>query len=240
MKAFIWLVVLQFCINIGFINSQEYTYENWNAGKELIDIGMYQKDAPEAIIFTVPEDIKNGIFTAPLNYLDQLVDYLVSWTDDNYLKIKSIHDWIVCNIPYDVAAYNKGEIKVEQPWVTLRFRTAVCGGYATLFNYMVKKADFECEYVSGHTKGKSKYAIQPVGVFVRHAWNCVKINDIWYLIDTTWDAGYVNGTRFTFAYTTDYFLTDPNIFVRRHYPQGHGFLLLDNYIGIDDFRNMKI
>jgi hypothetical protein len=237
MKKISIALLLLVCLN-SF--SQEYIYSNWNFGKELINITRYQSGIPEEIILNLPEDIEDGIFSAPLNYLDQLVHYLVSWTDDNYLKIKSIHDWIVCNIPYDIAAYNNGEIKNQLPYITLRFRTAVCGGYSTLFNYMARQASFECEYVSGYTKGRSKYAIQPMGQFVRHAWNCIKINDIWYLIDTTWDAGYVDGNRFIFAYTTDFFLTDPTIFIRRHYPQAPGFLLLDNYVSIDDFRNINM
>jgi hypothetical protein len=237
MKKFI-LVIIIFLQIYSEIFSQEYVYHNLNEGKHVVDISIYQTNKPEEIIFNVPEEIKNGIFTAPLNYLDQLVDFLVSWTDNNYLKIKSVHDWICCNIPYDVVAYNKGEIKIEQPWITLRFRTAVCGGYSTLFNYMARKAGFEAEYVGGYTKGRSKYSIQPVGQFVRHAWNSVKINDIYYLIDTTWDAGYVNNNRFTFAYSTDFFLTDPRIFISRHYPQAPGWLLTDEYISIDDFRKL--
>jgi hypothetical protein len=229
-KAIGIILFLQICTSIFSQDTDTYVYFNLNEGKELIDIAKYQNDTPEEIIFNLPEDIKNGIFSAPLNYLDQLVEYLISWTDDEYLKIKSIHDWICCNIPYDVAAYNKGEIKIEQPWITLRFKAAVCGGYSTLFNYMARKAGFETEYVSGYTKGKSKYAIQPVGQFVRHAWNSVKINDIYYLIDTTWDSGYVNGNKFTFAYTTDFFLTDPIVFGQRHYPQAPAWLLTDNYI----------
>jgi hypothetical protein len=238
-KIMLALLVVTICSLSFSQDNDTYVYYNLNNGVELIDITHYQNDTPEDIIFDIPDDIKNGIFTAPLNFLDRLVEYLVSWTDDDYLKIKSIHDWICCNIPYDVAAYNKGEIKIEQPWITLRFKSAVCGGYATLFNYMARKAGFEAEYVSGYTKGRSKYAIQPVGQFVRHAWNSVKINGIYYLIDTTWDAGYVNNNRFTFAYTTDFFLTDPKIFIQRHYPQAPGWLLTEIYISIDDFRNIK-
>jgi hypothetical protein len=234
------LIFLQISFSFFAQENDNYVYHNLNAGKGIVDITNYQDNVPEEIIFKVPNDIKNGVFASPLNYLDELVEYLVAWTDDDYLKIKSIHDWICHNIAYDVAAYNKGEIKIVQPGVTLRYKSAVCGGYAMLFNYMARKAGFETEYVSGYTKGKSKYAIQPIGQFVRHAWNTVKINGIFYLVDTTWDAGYVNNNRFSFAYTTDFFLTDPNIFIKRHYPQAPGWLLTDSYVSIEDFRNMKM
>jgi transglutaminase/protease-like cytokinesis protein 3 len=89
---------------------------------------------------------------------------------------------------------------------------------------MARKAGFEVEYVGGYTKGRSKYAIQPTGRFVRHAWNSVKINDIYHLIDTIWNAGYVKNNKFIFAYTTDFFLADPNIFIKRYYPQAPSIL----------------
>jgi len=227
-----------FCLLANSIYSQDYIYSNWNAGKEQVDISVYQTGFPENIVFTVPEDIQNGVFTAPLNYIDSLIEYLISWTDDDYLKAKSIHDWIVCNIPYDVLAYNNGEFKLKEPHITLRYKAAVCGGYSALFNYMARRAGFECHYVAGYTKGRSKRSIQPQGIFTRHAWNCIKINNIWYLIDSTWNAGYVNENVFHFAYSTDYFLTNPAIFIKRHYPQSPGFLLLDSYLSIDDFKAM--
>jgi hypothetical protein len=238
MKIFL---AFYFLLNCILINADEdrYVYFNQNEGKELPDISIYQDDKPLSIIFTIPDDIKDGVKNQPGNYLDALVEYLTSWTDDNYLKIKSIHDWICTNIEYDVPAYNKGEIKLIEPLVTLRYRTAVCGGYAMLFNIMAQKAGFEAFYVAGVTKGKSKYAIGPQGVYTRHAWNAVKINDIYYLLDPTWDSGYVNNNRFTHAYTTDFFLTDPELFVRRHFPTAPGWLLTDDEITIEQFRTMK-
>jgi transglutaminase/protease-like cytokinesis protein 3 len=236
-RLFIGVLLFQFGLTVF---SQDYVYQNLNNGKNLVDVSIYRSDRPEDIIFNIPNNIRNGILTEPLNYIDRLVEYLISWTDKYYLKINSIHDWIVCNISYDVVAYNRGEIKIEQPHITLRYRTAVCGGYSMLFNYMADKAGFEVTYISGVTKGRSKYTIQPLGQFVRHAWNGIKINDIYYLIDTTWNAGYVNNNKFIFAYTTDFFLTDPNEFLKRHYPQAHGWLLTDDYVSIDDFRNIEM
>ena len=239
MKKFVVFFLIQICVCVFLLNSQDFVYTNWNNGKELVDIAIYQTNSPENIIFTISEELQSGVFTAPYHYLDQLVDYLVSWTDNDYLKVKSIHDWIVCNISYDIEAYNNHEIKIQDPGVTLRFRSAVCGGYSTLFNYMLRRANFESYYVSGYTFGTGRHTIQPGGIYVRHAWNCVKINDIWYLIDTTWNAGYIQNNRFVFAYTTRFFLADPYTFIRTHYPSAPGFLLLNNYIGINEFRNMR-
>jgi transglutaminase/protease-like cytokinesis protein 3 len=52
-----------------------------------------------------------------------------------------------------------------------------------------------------------------------HAWNAVRINGRWYLLDATWDAGTVAGDTFTKRYSTDYLLAPPDVFGRDHYPE---------------------
>ncbi len=49
---------------------------------------------------------------------------------------------------------------------------AVCQGYATLLYRMLLEAGIDCRYISGG----------------RHAWNIVRIGDLYYNADPTWDA----------------------------------------------------
>ena len=59
-----------------------------------------------------------------------------------------------------------------------------------------------------------------------HAWNAVKLDDRWYLIDTTWDAGGVDAEGFHKRYGTSYFLTPPEVFLSKHYPDEDRWQLL--------------
>jgi transglutaminase/protease-like cytokinesis protein 3 len=216
-----------------------YRYHNLNQDTEISNIDLYRKDQPELASLNVPDAIYHGIKTEPLKYLDKLIIHLTEWTKDEYLKVKSIHDWICLNIDYDMVGYNRGDIKVAEPHITLRFKTAVCGGYAALFRYMTYRAGFESTIVNGFTKGQGKYALGEQKILTPHAWNSIKIKNVYYLVDVTWDAGYVPNDEYVRSYSAEYFLANPNHFVRTHYPEAPGWLLLDTFITLQDFKGIK-
>ena len=75
-----------------------------------------------------------------------------------------------------------------------------------------------------------------------HAWNSVKINNEWYLMDLTWASGYVD--RKTKKYHKDfqkeYFLISPADFVKRHYPEDPRFQYLDKELTKKAFSEMPL
>ena len=227
--------------NVLFVFAQDldYEYHNLNQDAPVNEIEKYINNVPEDIYSKIPEEIKNGIKTSPLFYLDKLIGFLISWTDDDFLKVKSIHDWICLNIGYDILGYNSANIKITAPAITLKNGNAVCGAYAVLFNYMAVSAGFESYIVKGYVNDSGKYSIGDKKYFTGHAWNCIKIKGRYYLIDTTWDAGYVNNKGFSFSYQTDYFLSEPSFFIQQHYPEVPAWLLTEKYISITEFRKNK-
>jgi transglutaminase/protease-like cytokinesis protein 3 len=236
------VLILGLIITPSFCKAAEaatYRYHNLNQNAAIINIDPYKKNTPELASLNVPDEISNGIKTAPLKYLDPLIIHLTKWTEDDYLKVKSIHDWICLNIDYDMVGYNKGDINIEDPHITFRLRRAVCGGYAALFRYMTYRAGFESTIVSGFTKGQGKYALGEQKILTRHAWNSIKIKNIYYLVDVTWDAGYVPNDEYVRSYSAEYFLANPNHFVRTHYPEAPGWLLLDTFVTLEDFKRIK-
>jgi hypothetical protein len=92
-----------------------YRYHNLNQNAVVINIDPYKNETPELASLNVPDEISNRIKTAPLMYLDKLIIHLTKWTEDDYLKVKSIHDWICLNIDYDMVGYNRGDINIEEP-----------------------------------------------------------------------------------------------------------------------------
>ena len=55
--------------------------------------------------------------------------------------------------------------------------TAVCQGYATLMYRMLLEVGVDCRVVTGYVDGEG------------HAWNIVKLGDLYYNIDATFDDG---------------------------------------------------
>jgi hypothetical protein len=96
--------------------------------------------------------------------------------------------------------------------------------------------DIECVIVSGYARG---YGSSLFGAenphSSNHAWNKVKIDGNWYLIDTTWDSGYVSGQNFTAQYKTDYLFPDPLHFLHDHFPLSPDDQLLPTPLTAEEF-----
>lgn len=93
-------------------------------------------------------------------------------------KIVAVHDYIVLNTEYDIAAADafytgNSEYDTDVHFVegVLLNQKAVCSGYAYTFNLFMDAYGIPCEYVSNEI----------------HGWNIVKVGEEWYHIDVTWD-----------------------------------------------------
>ena len=120
----------------------------------------------------------------PGHNLKAIVNALLSGESDPFLRIKLIHDWIADTVSYDVSMLSKNSVTGQQDLASvLASRRAVCSGYARLFEKMAELAGFEVKTVNGYTKGLGgDFAFD---VRNSHAWNMVRIGDLWYFIDTT-------------------------------------------------------
>ncbi|QXP79027.1 MULTISPECIES: transglutaminase domain-containing protein [Winogradskyella] len=164
-------------------------------------------------------------------------------------KVRAIYTWIANNVAYDPAEYGKysfsystksefekKEIKFEQKLssrVTSKTK-AVCEGYSVLFKVLCENLNIESKIV----KGSSKTVINDIGkrYYSDHAWNIVEIENQKYLVDVTWGAGtYRNGFEKNINYF--FFLTDPNQFIKKHYPDEYENSLLTEKIKKEDFLN---
>ena len=58
-------------------------------------------------------------------------------------------------------------------------RKAVCAGYAKAYMLIMNELGIECGYVEGSAGTQ--------GNFGPHAWNYIKLDDGYYMVDLTWD-----------------------------------------------------
>lgn len=114
------------------------------------------------------------------------------------LRTKSIlHDYVADRIAYDAPAYFGQAPRPPQAAETVfRTRKAVCAGYAKLLEALGQAIGEEIVHVVGNSRS-SISDLNGNG----HAWNAAKIEGNWYLIDATWNSGYVDASGFTKRYS---------------------------------------
>ena len=162
-------------------------------------------------------------------------------------KARAIFTWIATNVKYDMEAYSKGEAPIAYSFrtqeeklakqrkfkddlalKTLKSKKAVCQGYAQLFESLAERVGLEAVVIPGTSKSLLTHIGRQPGAS-DHAWNAVKINGKWQLLDVTWGAGTVTGNplAFAFRFNDGYFLTDPEVFVLNHYPDDEKWLMTE-------------
>jgi len=173
--------------------------------------------------------------------VEDIVAYLTKNADTDLEKTRAIYVWITKNVKYDYPSIKRG-IKADEAWAkkqsprtVLRSKKAVCQGYSNLFKAMADEAGLEAIFVGGKSKHPSG-KVNRIG----HAWNAVKVDGKWQLIDATWGAGMLdeNG-KFIRRSNEQFFLTPPEKFVLEHYPSDPLFQLLSNPISLDEFKQEK-
>lgn len=113
--------------------------------------------------------------------LDRIYTSLDLKTKSEYEKVIAITDWICDNVTYDHENLNNEEYGLKYTAYAAAVNgTSVCQGYASLFYRMALDNGLDARGVSGIANGGA------------HSWNIVRIDGIYYLIDTTWAAINVN------------------------------------------------
>ena len=156
-------------------------------------------------------------------------------------KARIIYAWITQHVTYDVAAFNEAIANDKYPDVSpskvLRDRTTICSGYSNLYQALAEAMGLDAAIVIGYAKGAT-LPNDPRFKNVNHAWNSVKIDGSWYLLDATFGAGSIEDGKFAFNYNPYYFATPPQQFFNLHYPKDSGWQLLSATQTRTEFDNL--
>ena len=132
----------------------------------------------------------NATITYTLNYyttaaqeqeMNQAVNALLADLDvaeeTDYRKIKAVYDYLCENVTYDYENLNDQNHTLKYTaYAALIDGTAVCQGYASLFYRLALTLGVDARLIAGDAGGP-------------HAWNIARLNDLYYNLDSTWDAG---------------------------------------------------
>ncbi len=176
---------------------------------------------------------------ASLKNLPFLTYRLTNNLDTDVEKFRAIYIWVSFNIENDYSSYlrtkkKRKKIKRDEtaflawnkgytPKMFLKLvsdKKTACTGYAYLIKEMASLAGLECKIINGF--GRVLNANLNLNSVPNHSWNSIKLNNKWYLCDATWSAGTFvikdNIPTFKKEYVNGYFLTNPEVFSKNHYP----------------------
>ena len=88
---------------------------------------------------------------------------------------RALHDYVVTYLYYDYDSLESGSRKKQDAVSVYLHGNAVCEGYTTLYNSLLRAVGIPAAYVQGETSA---------GL---HAWSYVEIEGDWKYIDVTWD-----------------------------------------------------
>lgn len=148
-----------------------------------LDIQKYMTDGISLLSFYKVEDSQSKDCSTYLIYYYSIVnkdqrDYARNkageiaskfMSESEYKKISKAHEWLCRNVKYK---YNMNVMHYHSAFSAFYSGEVVCEGYAKAFKMLMDALLIECRIVSNDT----------------HAWNEVKLDGLWYMLDVTNDA----------------------------------------------------
>jgi hypothetical protein len=209
--------------------------------------------------FTTADSIAALYSNHSLQDLQRLAHKLTASLQTEEEKFRSIHTWVCSNIEYDYSLYLVNKKKREQfankpkemsDW-NKKFRARVfkkllyekktiCTGYAYLIRELAIHAGIACVIIDGY--GRTVQSNIGGAGTPNHSWNGVRLNGKWYLCDATWSSGAIDSRSGIFykKYENCFFLSEPSLFIRNHYPLDSAWMLLPNKPTLHEFLNRPV
>jgi len=175
-------------------------------------------------------------------------------------RVRGAFTWVALNLEYkrtldEIFEPNKSllylsdyvkkkqirKLELEKIRKTFQNKRGVCIEYSLLLNELCSQFGLQSKVIPGVLKtaikrldGKTQYK--------NHAWNAVKIEGKWKLMDVTLASGYWNPkiNRFIKKFEDHYFFTSPDSFMANHYPANEKWHLTDKPLGLETFFNSPI
>ena len=178
--------------------------------------------------------------------LYKIVYFIRNTFDADSLRLRASFIWITENISYDIEAFKKDDSRASMLNYVAKNKKAICGGYASLLKFFCDAFNIESEIVYGLARtGKRGVNINRYNLRSNHAWNAVKINDNWRLIDATWAAGSTDdkdeeNLKYYKDYKEIYYFTPPERMIFNHFPDHYKHQYLTKSVPKEKFKKWPL
>lgn len=174
-------------------------------------------------------------------------------------KVRAAFIWLTKNIKYDLNEYynptskrikfkyssekeKQQKLQIIKNQIvdkTFNSKKSVCEGYAQSFKKICDLLYIEAVVIKGYARNSSN----DIGVIPKnsnHAWNAVKINNKWRLIDATWAAGYIINKSWKKKFIAYYFYPNPEELLATHFPENNVWQLIKKPISEETYASQPI
>ena len=118
-------------------------------------------------------------------------------------------------------------------------KKGVCEEYAQSFKKVCDLLGLESEVIKGTVRLHPEEIGKPNGN-TNHAWNAVKLNNKWVLLDVTWAAGYVMNGKWVQKFNNYFYDIPKNKIFKTHFPTETIWALRFGNITLEAFYNQPI
>ena len=118
-------------------------------------------------------------------------------------------------------------------------KTGVCEEYAQSFKKVCDLLDLESEVIKGTARISPEEIGKPNDT-PNHAWNAVKLNNKWVLLDATWAAGYVSNNKWVKEFNNYFYNIPEDKIFKTHFPEDKTWVLRFGRITLEEFYNQPI
>lgn len=117
---------------------------------------------------------------------------------------------------------------------TFRNKTGVCEEYAQSFKKICDLLNIEAAVIKGYVRND----VSEIGLMnskTNHAWNAVKINEKWQILDATWASGFEYNGKWIRKFNSYFFNMPVDKIFKTHYPEETIWVLRFGRMSLKDF-----
>lgn len=171
--------------------------------------------------------------------IQQKLDGLLAKSDSERDRALAIYRWVTTHFRHDAGSARRiGDPAKRSLESLFRAGAGSCAVFANVTHRLLEQAGLNVRTVYGLAKGGAATTYVN-GKPANHVWNAIEIGGTWYLIDTTWGAGYVGRHGFQRQQNDLFFLVQPQRAVLSHFDPSDQFGY-QAALGIDRHRFNRI
>jgi transglutaminase/protease-like cytokinesis protein 3 len=146
------------------------------------------------------------------------------------------------NLSYTTEAEKEHKLQALKDEITAKTffnKTGVCEEYAQSFKKICSLLGIEAEVIKGHVRNNAS-EIDRTNKTSNHAWNAVKLNEKWIVLDPTWAAGYESNGKWRRKFDNYFYNIPKEKIFKTHFPDDAIWVLRFGRMSLDEFYKQAI